>query len=94
MVLPTLYDPCANACLEAMSCGIPVVTTTRNGASELLPEAWMALGLDEDEQALAETVERALQTEGLGTRCRDAMERWPRDKAMQELMLVVEEQAG
>ena len=35
-VLPTYYDPCANVCLEAMACGLPVVTTRQNGASELI----------------------------------------------------------
>jgi UDP-glucose:(heptosyl)LPS alpha-1,3-glucosyltransferase len=36
LVLPTLYDPFANACLEAMGCGLPVITTAHNGASELI----------------------------------------------------------
>jgi UDP-glucose:(heptosyl)LPS alpha-1,3-glucosyltransferase len=35
-VLPTLYDPCPNAALEAMACGLPVVTSTRCGAAELV----------------------------------------------------------
>ncbi len=35
-VLPTLYDPFANVCLEAMACGLPVVTTLQNGASEII----------------------------------------------------------
>jgi UDP-glucose:(heptosyl)LPS alpha-1,3-glucosyltransferase len=34
-VLPTLYDPCPNAALEAMACGLPIVTSTRSGAAEL-----------------------------------------------------------
>jgi UDP-glucose:(heptosyl)LPS alpha-1,3-glucosyltransferase len=34
-VLPTLYDPCPNAALEAMACALPIVTTTRSGAAEL-----------------------------------------------------------
>jgi UDP-glucose:(heptosyl)LPS alpha-1,3-glucosyltransferase len=34
-VLPTLYDPCPNAALEAMACALPLVTTTRCGAAEL-----------------------------------------------------------
>lgn len=36
--LPTLYDPCANACLEALAAGLPVITTRQNGAAELLVE--------------------------------------------------------
>jgi len=35
-VLPTLYDPQSNAMLEAMACGLPVVTSTGCGAAELL----------------------------------------------------------
>ncbi len=35
-VLPTYYDPFANVCLEALACGLPVVTTRANGASELI----------------------------------------------------------
>ena len=37
-VLPTLYDPFANTCLEAMACGLPVVTTAANGAAELMQD--------------------------------------------------------
>ena len=32
-ILPTIYDPCANAALEAAACGLPVITTEANGAS-------------------------------------------------------------
>jgi UDP-glucose:(heptosyl)LPS alpha-1,3-glucosyltransferase len=38
MVLPTLYDPFSNVCLEAMACGMPVITTAENGAAELIRE--------------------------------------------------------
>jgi UDP-glucose:(heptosyl)LPS alpha-1,3-glucosyltransferase len=34
-VLPTLYDPCPNAALEAMACALPIVTSTSSGAAEL-----------------------------------------------------------
>ena len=37
-VLPTIYDPFSNACLEAMACGVPVVTTRANGAAEIMEE--------------------------------------------------------
>lgn len=36
--LPTLYDPFPNAALEAMACGLPVITTTKCGAAEVLRE--------------------------------------------------------
>ncbi|HET9763016.1 MAG TPA: glycosyltransferase family 4 protein, partial [Casimicrobiaceae bacterium] len=37
-VLPTFYDPCPNAALEAMACALPVVTSTKSGAAELVLE--------------------------------------------------------
>ena len=37
-VLPTIYDPFPNAVLEAMACGLPVVTSTKSGAAELVEE--------------------------------------------------------
>ncbi len=37
-VLPTLYDPFSNACLEAAAYGLPVLTTDANGFAEVLEE--------------------------------------------------------
>ena len=37
-ILPTLYDPFSNSCLEALACGCPVLTTQSNGASECINE--------------------------------------------------------
>jgi UDP-glucose:(heptosyl)LPS alpha-1,3-glucosyltransferase len=36
--LPTFYDPCSLVVLEALCCGLPVITTACNGASELLTD--------------------------------------------------------
>ncbi len=35
-ILPTLYDPFANVTLEALACGVPVITSIFNGASEII----------------------------------------------------------
>lgn len=35
-LLPTIYDPFSNACLEALAAGLPVVTTRANGFSEIM----------------------------------------------------------
>ena len=36
LVHPTFYDPCSLVVLEALACGLPVITSAHNGASELL----------------------------------------------------------
>src|SRR5205809_4782212 len=35
-ILPTIYDPFSNACLEALACGLPLITTRSNGFSEII----------------------------------------------------------
>lgn len=35
-ILPTIYDPFSNACLEALACGLPVITTRSNGFNEII----------------------------------------------------------
>jgi UDP-glucose:(heptosyl)LPS alpha-1,3-glucosyltransferase len=63
-VLPTLYDPLSNAVLEALACGLPVVTSTRCGAGELViahDAGWTSDALDD--AALAERMERLLDPE-------------------------------
>jgi len=35
-ILPSIYDPFSNACLEALAIGLPVITTRDNGFSEII----------------------------------------------------------
>ncbi len=37
-VLPTLYDPMPNAAVEALACGLPVITSLQCGAREMITE--------------------------------------------------------
>lgn len=53
LVLPTLYDPFPNVALEAMACGLPVLTSTSCGAAELIEEGRQGFVCDAlDVQAL------------------------------------------
>jgi UDP-glucose:(heptosyl)LPS alpha-1,3-glucosyltransferase len=48
-ILPTLYDPFPNVCVEALASGLPVLTSTTCGSAELLREGengWVADALD------------------------------------------------
>jgi len=37
-ILPTIYDPFSNACLEALASALPIITTRSNGFSEIIDE--------------------------------------------------------
>jgi UDP-glucose:(heptosyl)LPS alpha-1,3-glucosyltransferase len=39
LLFPSFYDPCANVTFEALASGIPVISTKRNGASEVITDA-------------------------------------------------------
>ncbi|MEL6341873.1 MAG: glycosyltransferase family 4 protein [Myxococcota bacterium] len=91
MVLPTRYDPFANACLEALACGTPVVTSRANGAAEVLPDAWMTVTDPEDVDGFAAAMERALHDRGVSDRCRAAAERYPAHHAHHALAAAIEE---
>ncbi len=60
LVHPTFYDPCSLVVLEALACGLPVVTTRYNGASELLTPPTNGIVLDDphDADALAAALAR------------------------------------
>jgi UDP-glucose:(heptosyl)LPS alpha-1,3-glucosyltransferase len=60
-VLPTIYDPFSNACLEALACGLPVITTRSNGFSEII-----------EHEVNGSTVDFANNVAGL----RDAIQFW------------------
>jgi UDP-glucose:(heptosyl)LPS alpha-1,3-glucosyltransferase len=56
LVFPTLSDPFANVCLEALACGLPVMTTTYNGAAEILTEGQTGYVLEADRPLVPQIV--------------------------------------
>ena len=60
LVHPTFYDPCSLVVLEALACGLPVITTQYNGASELLtpPADGIVIGDPHDAHELAAALTR------------------------------------
>ena len=62
-VLPTLYDPLPNACLEAMACGLPTITSTGSGAAELISNGVEGFVVDAlDTPAIADAIGAALDS--------------------------------
>jgi UDP-glucose:(heptosyl)LPS alpha-1,3-glucosyltransferase len=39
VALPSLFEPFGNVVMEAMACGLPVLSSAQSGAAELLPES-------------------------------------------------------
>jgi len=86
LLLPTRYDAFANVCLEAAAAGRPVVTSSRNGAAELLREIGVATPEPEDVAAFAAALDRLedpreREREGAACRALALRQRWDRQIA-------------
>ena len=89
-VLPSLYEPFSNACLEAMSRGLPVVTTEMNGASEAILSGGNGIVVREpaDLISLAQAVNQALRLnpEDVGALHRQNLVRHTWERHIDELL--------
>ncbi len=61
-VLPSIYEPFSNACLEAMTFDLPLITTEMNGASEEIVDAENGFTIKNpsDISALSDSILKAL----------------------------------
>jgi UDP-glucose:(heptosyl)LPS alpha-1,3-glucosyltransferase len=90
LVLPTLYDPFPNVALEAMACGLAVVTSTKCGAAELIRPGENGFVVDsQDIGGLAESLRALLEPErirNMGGVARATVEFMRLDRMSQELV--------
>lgn len=96
LVHPTFYDPCSNVVLEAMACGLPVVTTSYNGASEMLtpPHNGIVVGDPHDHVQLAWAIRQMLdpvRRAECGQAARAAALGWTFEDHYRELLAVFTE---
>lgn len=94
LVHPTFYDPCSLVALEALACGLPVLTTRYNGASELLPPGSPIVQDPHDAQELAGSIAEMCDPARLPARKLEAVEagqRWTFEDHYRQLLSVFQE---
>jgi len=96
LVHPTFYDPCSLVAMEALACGLPVVTTRYNGAGELLspPDDSLVVQNPHDSRELADAISNLIDPSRVPARktaAADAGRRWTFDDHYRQLLSVFEE---
>ena len=91
LVHPTRYDASANVVLQAMACGVPPVTTLRDGAAEIIEDRRLIVANPDDDIAISSSIHHAWEADDLGARCRVVAERWPTSRMVEEVATLVEE---
>lgn len=98
LVHPTFYDPCSLVVLEALACGLPVITSRYNGASELLqpPDEGFVVDNPHDHARLARCMEQLLDPArrlACAQAARRAAARWTFDHHYRQLVDIFREVA-
>ena len=96
-VLPTIYDPFSNACLEALAAGLAVITTSANGFSEIItPGVHGDVVPPGDTQATAAALEkwRGRNREETRAACEALAAEYSIQKNVQETLKVLAEVVG
>jgi UDP-glucose:(heptosyl)LPS alpha-1,3-glucosyltransferase len=92
---PAIYEPFSNACLEAMACGLPVVSSRINGAAEILEPGRNGSVVEDpaDATALAAAIEPFLNPTvraEAGAAARRTAEALPMSLNLQRTLAVIE----
>lgn len=95
LVLPTIYDPFSNVCLEAMACGLPIITTDDNGISELIDEKNCGYIIkSKDKYSIADSIKKLMDRErrnNYGLNSRKIAEGYPISRMVQSTIKLYEE---
>jgi UDP-glucose:(heptosyl)LPS alpha-1,3-glucosyltransferase len=99
LVHPTFYDPCSLVVLEALACGLPVITSRFNGASELMspPREGYVVEDPHDHERLAWCLEQLLdpaRRSACAQAARRAAAQWTFDHHYRQLLAVLIEAAA
>ena len=94
-VLPTVYDPFSNACLEALSQGLPVITTATNGFSEIIASGVHGAVIEraDDVDALHQAIEKWIDPEcreSAREQCAEIARGYTIQRNVQETLAVLE----
>ncbi len=95
-VLPTIYEPFSNACIEAMAAGLPVVTSRVNGVSEVIEDNVSGAVVEDpmDDAELARRIRPFLDTKkarAAGSAARKTAASLTMEKNVEEFLQVVDE---
>jgi UDP-glucose:(heptosyl)LPS alpha-1,3-glucosyltransferase len=98
VVQPTFYDTCSLVVLEALACGLPVITTRASGASEFLqpPREGYVLDDPHDTAQLAWCLEQLLEPQrrrACGQAALRTASRWTFAEHYRQLFAVLQEAA-
>jgi UDP-glucose:(heptosyl)LPS alpha-1,3-glucosyltransferase len=93
-VFPTLYDPFSNATLEAMACGMPIITTAINGVSEIITEGRSGYVIEDslDDNSIACAISRLAVREArepMGEEARRTAVLFTMERNVEETMKVI-----
>ncbi len=96
VVHPTYYDPCSRVVLEALSRGVPCITTRMNGASEAITDGVEGFVIDspDDIEALADRIGRLRDRElaaRMGAAAARLAPRLSMTRHVDEMMLLYDE---
>ncbi|MBI5902482.1 MAG: glycosyltransferase family 4 protein [Deltaproteobacteria bacterium] len=95
-VLPSIYEPFSNACLEAMAAGLPVVTSKVNGASEVMRDGATGAIVEDptDSSGLARKIALFLDRDRrveAGRAARIEARKYPIERCVNEFLKLVED---